>query len=60
MLRLFATLQTLASSIRDGERGNAAEYALILGIVALGIIVGLGVLAVALNNFFVDAAGEIP
>ncbi len=60
MLRLVATLQVLAHSIRQGERGNAAEYALVLGIIALGIIVGLGVLAIALNTFFEDAAGRIP
>ncbi|BDZ65035.1 Flp family type IVb pilin [Agromyces mangrovi Wang et al. 2018] len=60
MLKLFATLHVLRSVVRDEERGNAAEYALVLGLVALGIIVGLGGLALALNTFFINAAAEIP
>ncbi|GLI26849.1 hypothetical protein ARHIZOSPH14_10910 [Agromyces rhizosphaerae] len=59
MLKFFVTLQSIANSIREDEKGNAAEYGLIIAIVALGIIVGLGVLAAALNGLFNDVAAEL-
>ncbi|MEV5638145.1 Flp family type IVb pilin [Agromyces sp. NPDC052230] len=52
MLKAYSRMHALINSLRTEEDGNAAEYGLIIAIVALGIIVGLGVLVAALNGMF--------
>lgn len=59
MLKAYSRLQARINSLRTDEDGNAAEYGLIIAIVALGIIVGLGVLAAALNGMFTTVGGKI-
>lgn len=51
MLKALVSLQSRVNSLKS-EDGNAAEYGLIIGIVAVGIVIALGVLAVALSNQF--------
>jgi Flp pilus assembly pilin Flp len=51
MLKALVSLQSRITSLRS-EDGNAAEYGLIIGIVAVGIVIALGVLAVALSGQF--------
>jgi Flp pilus assembly pilin Flp len=51
MLKAFVSLQSRVNSLRN-EDGNAAEYGLIIGIVAIGIVIALGALAVALSGQF--------
>jgi len=59
MLKAYAALQARLNSLRTEEDGNAAEYGLIIAIVALGIVLGLGALALALNGMFNDVATEL-
>ena len=51
MLKALVTLQSRVTSLRN-EDGNAAEYGLIIGIVAVGIVIALGALALALSGQF--------
>jgi Flp pilus assembly pilin Flp len=51
MMKALVSLQSRVNSLRE-EDGNAAEYGLIIAGVAVVIIVGLGVLAAALNGLF--------
>ncbi|GAA2037128.1 hypothetical protein GCM10009819_22160 [Agromyces tropicus] len=59
MLKLITKAQARLNSLRVDEDGNAAEYGLIIAIVALGIIAGLGLLAGALNGMFGNVAGAL-
>ncbi|BDZ54377.1 Flp family type IVb pilin [Agromyces marinus] len=59
MLKLYTKAQARLAQLRSEEDGNAAEYGLIIAIVALGIIVGLGALALALNGMFADVASNL-
>jgi Flp pilus assembly pilin Flp len=59
MLKLITRAQARLNSLRVDEDGNAAEYGLIIAIVALGIVVGLGALALALNGMFNDVAANL-
>jgi len=59
MLKLITRAQARLNSFRTDEDGNAAEYGLIIAIVAIGIVVGLGLLAVALNALFGEVAGKL-
>jgi Flp pilus assembly pilin Flp len=58
MMKALVSLQSRVNSLRN-EDGNAAEYGLIIGIVAVGIIVGLGALVLALNANFNEVAGKL-
>ena len=59
MLKAYTRLQARLAALRAEEDGNAAEYGLIIAIVALGIVLGLGALALALNGMFADVAAEL-
>jgi pilus assembly protein Flp/PilA len=59
MLKAYTRVAARINSLRSEETGAAAEYGLIIAIVALGIITGLGVLAAALNGLFDDVAAEL-
>lgn len=52
MLKAYTRVMAGINSLRSEEDGNAAEYGLIIAIVALGIIVALGALAGALSGMF--------
>ena len=52
MLKLYTRAQARLNSLMYDEDGNAAEYGLIIAIVALGIVVALGALAAALSGMF--------
>jgi Flp pilus assembly pilin Flp len=46
MTKTYAYLQTLAVTLRDRERGQTmAEYAVVLAVITVAIIVTLGLLA---------------
>ncbi|MDR6905399.1 Flp pilus assembly pilin Flp [Agromyces sp. 3263] len=59
MLKAYSRAVARLNSLRTDEAGNAAEYGLIISIVALGIVVGLGALALALNGMFNNVAGQL-
>ena len=59
MLKIFVTLQSIANSLRKEEDGNAAEYGLIIGLVAVGIIAALIALAAALSGQFGQVTTEL-
>ena len=58
MLKALVSLQSRVNSLRS-EDGNAAEYGLIIGIVAIGIVIALGALAVALSGQFGQVTTEL-
>ena len=63
MLKFLVSAQNKFDALRDrvleNESGNAAEYGLIIGLVAVVIIFGLGVLAAALNGVFGRIGGVL-
>ena len=58
MTRMFVAVQSRINSMRS-EDGNAAEYGLIIAVVAVVIISGLAILAGALNGLFGTVAGKL-
>ena len=44
---------------RDEKGQDAAEYALLIGLIALVLIVGVGLLGTNLNQLFTDIANEV-
>ena len=58
MTRFVVAVQSRLNSLRS-EDGNAAEYGLIIALVAVVISSGLGVLAAALNGMFDDIGDAI-
>jgi pilus assembly protein Flp/PilA len=63
MLSLYTGLKSgwfhLTRRVRNEDGAVATEYGLLLVLVALGIIIGAGLLGVAINNLFTDAATEL-
>lgn len=59
MLKAYARAQARLNSLRSEEDGNAAEYGLIIALVAVVIIAGLGALALGLNGLFSQVASEL-
>ncbi len=54
---LFAYLN--AYLVRDEEGQDLAEYAILLGLIALVVLVAVGLLGGALNTLFADFATEV-
>ncbi|WP_448002638.1 Flp family type IVb pilin [Agromyces bauzanensis] len=54
MLKAYTRANARINSLRSEEDGNAAEYGLIIALVAVVIIAGLGALAIGLNTLFSD------
>lgn len=46
--------------VREEKGATAVEYGLIVGLIAIVIIVGVGLLGTTLNGMFSDIAGELP
>ena len=59
MLKAYTRAVARLNALKTEEDGNAAEYGLIIAIVALGIVLGLGALALALNGMVADVAAEL-
>ncbi|WP_448808427.1 Flp family type IVb pilin [Agromyces bauzanensis] len=59
MLKAYSRVQARLNSLRSDEAGNAAEYGLIIGIVAVGIIIALGLLAAGLSGLFTDVGSKL-
>lgn len=62
MIKLFATLSALkhtAMSRRNEEGATAVEYALLVALIAIVIIVGVGLFGGWLNDFFGGIEEEI-
>jgi Flp pilus assembly pilin Flp len=60
MLKFLVIAQNKFAELRDNESGNAAEYGLIIGLVAVGIIVALAALAAALTGTFTHVVNNLP
>lgn len=59
-LKKYVRFRSGPAPKRPGERGaTAAEYAIIIAIVALGIVAALGTFRTAIVTALEDAAGEI-
>lgn len=52
MLKAYTRARALINSLRTEEDGNAAEYGLIIALVAVAIIGGLTALGLALGGVF--------
>jgi len=63
MLKFLVSAQNKFAELRDrvmeNESGNAAEYGLIIGLVAVVVIAGLTALALALNGVFTRVGGVL-
>ena len=53
-------IKTLVGFLNDEEGATAIEYALIAGLISMGIIVGAGLVGTALGNFFITVGGNFP
>ncbi|MEW6380979.1 MAG: Flp family type IVb pilin [bacterium] len=53
-------MDKLMRFLKDEEGAGAVEYALLLGLIALAILVGAGALGINLNQYFQDIANRIP
>lgn len=52
-------LNAIRQFVKEEEGAAAAEYALILAIIAIGIVIALGTLGTNIKNAIEDAAKEI-
>lgn len=59
MLKLITKAQARLNSLRSDETGNAAEYGLIIGLVAVGIIVALIALAGGISSLFTEVGTRL-
>lgn len=64
MLKMYVTLQTLfiagVDRLKDGERGaTATEYALLIALIAVVIVVGVSFFGSALSDFFKTLGGKV-
>lgn len=56
----LASLFAFVSAARDSERGaTATEYALLVGLIALALVIGVGVFGQALNTWFEDLGATV-
>ena len=63
MTTLMVSVLAFVSGIKDrleSEKGaTATEYSLLVGLIALGIVIGVGAFGTALNKWFNDLAGTV-
>lgn len=59
MLKALTFVQAYFNSFRSEEAGNAAEYGLIIALIAVVIIGGLTALGLALAGVFNKVSGSI-
>ena len=64
MLKMYVTLQNMfiagVDRVRDGERGaTATEYALLVGLIAVVITVGIGAFGQSLLGYFNGLFGQL-
>ena len=52
-------MKRLISFLKDEEGANAIEYGLIAALIAVGIIVGAGLVGTNLNKLFNDVGGKV-
>lgn len=59
MLKPITFVMAFFNSLRESEDGNAAEYGLIIGLVAVAIIGALVALGLALSGLFTDVSTRL-
>ncbi|MFE8884702.1 Flp family type IVb pilin [Pseudarthrobacter enclensis] len=63
MTSLMVSMTAFIAGIKDrfsSEKGaTATEYSLLVGLIALGIVLGVGAFGTALNDWFDDLAGTV-
>jgi len=59
MLKFLVSAQNKFAQFRDNESGNAAEYGLIIGLVAAIIIAGVALLGTNLLGIFNNVAAKV-
>jgi pilus assembly protein Flp/PilA len=58
VLNLIAAMHARIENVKD-RGATATEYALLVALIALVIVVGVGLFGTALNNFFSNLAGDV-
>jgi len=53
-------VKAMVRFLNDEEGATAIEYALIAGLISMGIIGGAGLLGTALGTFFTSVSGMFP
>lgn len=63
MTSLMVSMIAFVAGIKDrltSEKGaTATEYSLLVGLIALGIVIGVGAFGTALDKWFNDLAGTV-
>jgi len=63
MTSLMVSMTAFIAGIKErfeSEKGaTATEYSLLVGLIALGIVIGVGAFGTALNTWFNDLAGTV-
>ena len=59
MLKYLVIAQNKFAELRDNESGNAAEYGLIIGLIAVVIVAGLTALGIAINTQFSNISKQL-
>ncbi len=60
MRKVHTMVKAMVRFLNDEEGATAIEYALIAGLISMGIIVGAGLLGTALGTFFTSVSGMFP
>lgn len=59
LLRLIVAVHTRLTESKDERGATATEYALLVGLIAIVIAVGVGLFGTALNSFFGSLATTV-
>lgn len=59
MLKVRGWFAQRAARLRSDSGATAVEYALLVALIALVIVVGVGLFGTAVNDFFTDLATEV-
>ena len=63
MTTLMVSVLAFVSGVKDrlsSEKGaTATEYSLLVGLIALGIVIGVGIFGTALNTWFTNLGGTV-
>ena len=63
MTGLMVSMLVFVAGVKDkltSEKGaTATEYSLLVGLIALGIVIGVGAFGTALNTWFTNLGGKV-
>lgn len=59
MVSMLAFVAGVKEKVASEKGATATEYGLLVGLIALGIVIGVGVFGTALDNFFDELGGIV-